>query len=300
MPKSLFSSVSVLALSLLGAAALPAAEPTAAILDIRKNSAGTETQTHGIVLSAHPSLVITVASAVEEKDSFTSRHAASETKAAVGLFDSSSRILVLKPEAAPSGEASRPAAGAPAAGSKLRWLNSAGPQPAMDAGPIKQLDGRALALTLRRVHFGSSDPDLAPIPGTPVFNDAGEVTALALSSFSEDPGAWLCLPIAAAAKLADDYAATGHAETGRLDLGIAVGTTTPRVEFVKAGSRAEKAGLQAGDILLELNGRPLADVFDVLDANFYLTTRNPVPIRLLRGLDTLILTAPAVPPAAKE
>jgi S1-C subfamily serine protease len=49
---------------------------------------------------------------------------------------------------------------------------------------------------------------------------------------------------------------------------------------------------------LALNGRPIHDVFDVLDANFFLTAREPVTIRLLRGLETLSVTArPVSPPS---
>jgi S1-C subfamily serine protease len=282
-----------------------AADPPArAVLEVAKNSAGEETLSHGILLDGHPGLVVTVSASIEESATFQvgpfPRRADSPPAAAtVALFDPGSRILFLKMEAAPAGAtAVRPAATPTGTTAPLRWSPPDGAQPGIDAGPIRQLDGRPLTLTLRRLHFGSTRETDTPVPGTPVFNDQGELAAVALSPIPDEAGVWLGLPAAAVSKLANDFAAVGRAETGQLDLGVAVGTTTPRIEFVKPGSRAQKAGLQPGDILLSLGGRPVADVFDILDANFFLTARDPVTIRLLRGLETMSVTAPPVKPAA--
>jgi S1-C subfamily serine protease len=160
---------------------------------------------------------------------------------------------------------------------------------------MQSLDGRPLALTLRRIHFATRDATAVPRPGTPVLTAGGQVAAIALSPVADSDGAWLCLPIEAAQKVVDDYRAVGGVETGQLEFGIAPATTTPRIEFVKPGSRAEKAGLLAGDIILEIAGRPVVTSLDVLDANYYQSTRNPIPVRVLRGIETLYLIAPAVP-----
>ncbi len=52
---------------------------------------------------------------------------------------------------------------------------------------------------------------------------------------------------------------------------------------VERGSRAERAGVRAGDILLAINGH---DISDVLDYRFYLTERH-LSLRLHRGADLL-------------
>lgn len=286
-----------------GAPARAADPPPQAVLEVAKNSAGEETITHGALLDDHPGLVVTVAASVEEKATFLvgpnpRRPDQPPTPATVALFDPGSRLLFLKMESPPPGAAAVRTATQPSTiTAPLAWSPPDGPQPAMDAGPLRQLEGRPLTLTLRRLHFGSSRDTDRPVPGTPVFNEAGELAALPLSPIPEETGAWLGLPAAAVAKLAGDLAAVGRAETGQLDLGVAIGTTTPRIEFVKPGSRAQKAGLLAGDILLSLGGRPVTDVFDILDANFFLTARDPVNIRLLRGLETMSVTAPPVMPA---
>lgn len=281
----------------------PAADPPAgAVLRITKNSAGEETVTQGVRLEDFPGLVATVAAAVEEKASFqigpnppTPDHP--PTSATVALFDPNSRILLLKlGSEGPSKSAVKLAHEPAMTTAALSWPAPGGLQPALDAGPLRQLDGRPLALTLRRLHIGSSRESDRPVPGTPIFNEKGELTALPLSPIPEEAGAWLGLPAAAVAKLASDFTAVGRAETGQLDLGIAIGTTTPRIEFVKPGSRAQKAGLAAGDIILSLGGRPVTDVLDILDANFFLTAREPVIIRFLRGLETMSVTAPPVAP----
>ncbi len=312
MVKSSFLSVSPRPL-LLGAlvplAFLPPAPvraddpPSRAVLEVAKNSAGEETITHGFLLDGHPGLVVTVAASVEDKASFLVRPFPrlpdqAAAPATVALFDPGSRVLFLKMESPPTGATTvRPATEPSTVTAPLTWSPPDGPQPAIDAGPLRQLDGRPLTLTLRRLHFGSTRETDRPVPGTPVFSQDGALAALPLSPIPEETGAWLGLPAAAIAKLADDLAAVGRAETGQLDLGVAIGTTTPRIEFVKPGSRAEKAGLLAGDIILSLGGRPVSDVFDILDANFFLTAREPVTIRFLRGLETMSVTAPPVVPA---
>jgi len=309
MEKPSFSSASALAAALTLAATphspaqtAVAEPPVRAVLEVRKNSAGEETITHGVLLDAHPGLVVTVAASVEDKATFlVGPHPAAPgtapATATVALFDPASRVLFLKLESLPTGvPAVRLTATPSTITAPLTWLTGGQPQPAIDAGPLRQIDGRPLALTLRRLHFGSSRDTDVPVPGTPAFDATGALAALPLSPLPDEAGAWLSLPAAAVAKLAADFAAVGRAETGQLELGIAIGTTTPRIEFVKPGSRAEKAGLAEGDILLSLDGRPITDVFDVLDANFFLSAREPVTIRLLRGLETMSVTAPAVKP----
>lgn len=287
---------------LLAAPGRAADPPAQAVLEISKNSAGEETISHGVLLDGHPGLVVTVAASVEDKATFLvgphPRTAERQpTPATVALFDPGSRVLFLKLATPPAGLPAVKIAALPSTTTApLTWSPAEGPQPAIDAGPLRQLDGRPLALTLRRLHFGSSRETDRPVPGTPVFNAQGDLAALPLSALPEETGAWLGLPAAAIAKLASDFTAVGHAETGNLELGVAIGTTTPRIEFVKPGSRAQKAGLLEGDILLSLGGRPITDVFDVLDANFFLTARDPVTIRLLRGLETMSVTAPPIMP----
>ncbi|MFN0127626.1 MAG: hypothetical protein ACKV19_13175 [Verrucomicrobiales bacterium] len=311
MVKSSFSSIDprprLEALALLAAlipvsVSLAADPPSRAVLEVTKNSAGEETITHGVLLADRPGLAVTVAASVEDKATFhVSLHPrpadASPTLATVALFDPNSRILFLKLDAPPTDATPVRLAAVPSTTTTtLTWTPPEGAQPAIDAGPLRQLDGNPLALTLRRLHFGSSRETDRPVPGTPVYNPQGDLVALPLSPIPEETGAWLGLPVAAVAKLADDLAAVGRAETGQLDLGIAIGTTTPRIEFVKPGSRAQKAGLAQGDIILSLGNRPISDVFDILDANFFLAARNPLNIRFLRGLEIMSATAPPVVP----
>ncbi|MBQ8911605.1 MAG: DUF512 domain-containing protein, partial [Clostridia bacterium] len=59
-----------------------------------------------------------------------------------------------------------------------------------------------------------------------------------------------------------------------------------KIVSVVAGSPAEKAGVKAGDWLLEINGHPIADV---LDYRFYVTEKKVV-LKLHRGADILDVT----------
>ena len=55
---------------------------------------------------------------------------------------------------------------------------------------------------------------------------------------------------------------------------------------VSEGSAAQKAGIKAGDWLLEINGNPIRDV---LDYRFYVTEKK-VTLKLHRGADIFDVT----------
>lgn len=67
-----------------------------------------------------------------------------------------------------------------------------------------------------------------------------------------------------------------------------------RIGSVEKGSPAEKAGLQAGDVVTAINGIPVADTIDYL----YLTAEKSVEVRYLRGgaEKTAVVTKPEEAP----
>jgi uncharacterized iron-regulated protein len=87
------------------------------------------------------------------------------------------------------------------------------------------------------------------------------------------------------------FCATQH--KSRLGMNIVFEDSGMRVEGVDPGSRAARAGLAVGDVLLKANDRPLAEATDLhfaaMDAS-----RNKSPLRLTirRGQQTLNLTLP--------
>ncbi len=263
-------------------------------VEIQTNSAGEETLSQGIVLD-DTGLLVTVAPSVEPKATFTFTTPDGPAPATVALFDPTSRLLLLKPSR-PATEEGKPLpalrATSPAPATRLHWAEEThGDRPAAYAGRISQIKGQPLPFAHFAIQF---ETDEEPLPGTPIATDEGEIAALVLGPAPDAAPSWLALPAAAVAKVLADFKALGKVDSSQLELGIAIGTSLPRVEFVRAGSRAEKAGLVAGDIILEIGARPIHDVLDILDASFYHNARDPFDLRVLRDLRTLRFTAQPV------
>jgi S1-C subfamily serine protease len=66
-------------------------------------------------------------------------------------------------------------------------------------------------------------------------------------------------------------------------------------------SPAEKSGVQPGDLIEKVGDRKVSTLEDVLDAAFYLTAGDEVPITVLRAGQTIAIKAvPAPNPMAPE
>ena len=77
--------------------------------------------------------------------------------------------------------------------------------------------------------------------------------------------------------------------------------STARIEEVIADAPGEKAGLRAGDILLQIGARQIRSPEDVLDASFFLTADDVVTVRIARGgAEQQIQLQPADPPNTKR
>lgn len=265
-----------------------AQEPAA--VEIHTNSAGEEVISLGVVLD-DSGLLVTVAPSVEPKATFSCATSNGPVTATVALFDSISRVLLLKPSASVHATAVTETAAALSPGMELRWSRDEKERPMALAGMVAQVKGQPLPLAHVAVHFAAEEE---PSPGTPLWTVEGKLAAFVMGPLPDAAPAWLCLPATAAAKVLTDFHAVGRVDTSQLELGIAVGTSLPRVEFVREGSRAALAGVQAGDVILQLGPRSIQTVLDILDASFYQTSRQSFELRVLRGTQTLQLTAPVM------
>jgi serine protease Do len=114
--------------------------------------------------------------------------------------------------------------------------------------------------------------------GGPLLNMAGEVVGMNSQIFSRSGGYMglsFAIPIDVARDVADQLKAHGSVQRGRLgvviqevtaDLADSFGLKRPEgalVAEVEAGSPADKAGIQASDIILKYNGRAVADSIDL-------------------------------------
>jgi serine protease Do len=119
--------------------------------------------------------------------------------------------------------------------------------------------------------------DVAVNPGNsggPLFNMAGEVIGVNSQIYSTTGGYMgvsFAIPIDVAMKVKDELVAHGKVTRGRI--GVAVQEMTPQlapafgldkargalVSNVEPGSPAAKGGLQAGDVIVGFDGKPIAD-----------------------------------------
>ena len=104
--------------------------------------------------------------------------------------------------------------------------------------------------------------------GGPLFNSSGEVIGINAQIESDsggNDGVGFALPINASKKVADTIIAGGKVQHAYL--GISVGDTTSgtgaQIERVVPSSPADKAGLQAGDVITAINSTSITDANDL-------------------------------------
>jgi S1-C subfamily serine protease len=157
----------------------------------------------------------------------------------------------------------------------------------MIAGFDRKIFGRYFSTTHLRVNVATQRGEA----GAPIVNFKGEVVGILVSNI-ENGSACHALPIDAAEKIRNDYVRFGEARHGWI--GIDVGSS----EKFKEGSHAEMteimkdtpaygSGVKPGDILLQVGKTRVHDPEDVIDASFFITAGDKVPITVIRGDEKL-------------
>ncbi len=122
--------------------------------------------------------------------------------------------------------------------------------------------------------------------GAPLLNMNGEAVGILISSLENGSGCF-ALPIEAAEKVRSDFMRFGEVRPGWLGIKFgeadepAMGSAVC-VEDLVGGAPAEKAGVQRGDILLRVGQLKIQTPDDVLNAAFYLTAGDEVPVTVER------------------
>src|SRR5437660_2687689 len=154
-------------------------------------------------------------------------------------------------------------------------------------GMIAGFDRKYLGRYFSTTHLRVNLPTQRGEAGAPLLNMKGEVVGIVVSSL-ENNSACYAVPIEAAEKIRGDFVRFGEARHGWV--GINVSEAPKPVE----GSRAEmtqimqdtpavRSGIKSGDILLQVGRKKITQPEDVLDASFFITAGDVVPITVMRG-----------------
>lgn len=131
--------------------------------------------------------------------------------------------------------------------------------------------------------------------GAPLLNLSGEAVGILISCIDDHVGCF-ALPIEAAEKVRRDYMRFGEVRPGWLGILIQpaekeVEGSTAQVQQTLADTPASKSdALLKGDILLQVAGKKISSPEDVLNASFFLSAGDQVPIKIARDGKVLELT----------
>ncbi len=222
-----------------------------------------------------------------EADNFTVQFQGKKYHATQLLADLRSGIALLKVDAAtpflPIGKSSELGLATPvvAIGYPLDLPES--PSFGMIAGFDRKFLGRYFSTTHLRVNLSTQRGEA----GAPLLNFKGEVVGILISSV-DSGSACYALPIDAAEKIRSDYVRFGDARHGFIGIDVREadkpeGGSNAEMTQIRENTPAAGSGLEAGDILLQVGKVQVHQPEDVIDASFFISAGDSVPITVMRG-----------------
>src|ERR1700731_4226309 len=140
--------------------------------------------------------------------------------------------------------------------------------------------------------------------GAPLLNLKGEVVGILLYTFENN--SCYALPIEAAEKIRSDFVRFGEPRHGWI--GANVAEAAAPVEGSRAGTKdimketpAAGSGMKSGDVVLQIGRTSVHEPEDILDASFFLTAGDVVPITVMRGNEKITFNVQAeIHPATRR
>jgi S1-C subfamily serine protease len=155
-------------------------------------------------------------------------------------------------------------------------LKARGGSTGRTSGWVKQINGKMLPLSLLKVDYAEA----APAAGTPLLDSAGAVVAVAHQTTSAKTG--YAIPAEVVRRVLEDVQHDGRVSRGWIGLKLLPQAAKPQVTKVQEGSPSAQAGIQAGDVLMEVGTRPLSDYADAVNAFYFLQPGVPSALRVKR------------------
>ena len=190
------------------------------------------------------------------------------------FVDPVSRLVVFRVEGPPGQALPLAAKSGVSAGTKLQLLGGGGAQ---TSGWIKQINGKMLPLSLLKVDYTNA----APPTGSPLLDSHGAVVAVAFQASAAKSG--YAIPAEVVKRVVEDVQGSGKVSRGWIGVKLLPQSATPQVTRVQENSPSARAGIQAGDVLLTVGSRPLADYADAVNAFYFLRPGVPSAMKVKRG-----------------
>jgi|SRR5882724_3845058 len=154
-------------------------------------------------------------------------------------------------------------------------------------GMVAGFDRKFLDRYFSTTHVRVNLPTQRGEAGAPLLNFKGEVVGILVAQI-ENGSACYALPIDAAEKIRNDFIRFGEARHGWIGINVTQapkpidGSTAEMTEMMK-DTPAYGSGIKPGDILLQVGNMKVRQPEDVIDASFFLTAGDNVPITVMRG-----------------
>src|SRR6266487_1737882 len=154
-------------------------------------------------------------------------------------------------------------------------------------GMVAGFDRKYLGRYFSTTHLRLNLPTQRGEAGAPLLNMKGEVVGILVSSL-ENNSACYAVPIEAAEKIRSDFVRFGEARHGWVGINVSeapkpVEGSRAEMTQIREGTPAANSGMKAGDILLQVGRKKVSEPEDVLDASFFITAGDTVPITVVRG-----------------
>src|SRR6266566_6611437 len=159
-------------------------------------------------------------------------------------------------------------------------------------GMVAGFDRKCLGRYFSTTHLRVNLPTQRGEAGAPLLNMKGEVVGIVVSSL-ENNSACYAVPIEAAEKIRSDFVRFGEARHGWIGGNVSEAPEPvegSRVEMtqIMEDTPAARSGIKPGDILLQVGKKRVTQPEDVLDASFFITAGDTVPITVMRGDQKMI------------
>src|SRR5216117_2938765 len=164
-------------------------------------------------------------------------------------------------------------------------------------GLVAGFDRKYLGRYFSTTHVRLNLPTQRGEAGAPLLNMKGEVVGIVVSSL-ENKSACYAVPIEAAEKIRSDFVRFGEARHGWVGINVSeaaqpVEGSVAEMKQIMEDTPAARCGIKSGDILLQVGRKKVTQPEDVLDASFFITAGDTVPITVMRGNQKLTFSVQA-------